>query len=198
MLTTIAVVVAEGEVSMDIPEGAVLEDGVLLTGSFGSGKSTVAVEIADLLERRGTPYALIDLDFLGWFGTGRPTDAGDDADHDDLSPLLLANLAAVAANYRRAGIGRFVLAHTVDSLTEVQEIRAALDAPLRVVRLDVPLEVIERRLGADPTAGRRDDLRRAGVWLAQGRGHGLPDLAVSNERPVRQVALEILAWLGWL
>jgi len=182
---------------MDIPHDAALADGVLLTGSFGSGKSTVAVEIADLLERRGTPYALIDLDFLGWFGTGQPIDTDDDADHDNLSPLLLTNLATVAANYRRAGIGRFVLAHTVDTVTEVHEIRAALEAPLRVVRLDVPFAVIEQRLGADPTAGRRDDLRRAGIWLEQGRGHGLGDLAVSNERPVGQVAAEILAWLGW-
>ena len=67
-----------------------------------------------------------------------------------------------------------------------------------MVRLDVPLEVIERRLGTDPTAGRRDDLRRARLWLEQGRGQGLPDLAISNDRPVRQVAVEILAWLGWL
>ena len=175
----------------------IAEDAVLLTGSFGSGKSAVAVEIADLLDRRGIPYALMDLDFLGWFGTGQPQDANHDANHDSLSPLMMTNLAAVAANYRRAGIARFILAHTVDSLTDVQEIRAALDAPLRVVRLDVPLEVVERRLGADPTAGRQDDLRRARIWLAQGRGRGLADLAVSNDRPVRQVAAEIVAWLGW-
>ena len=38
-------------------------EGVLLTGVYGSGKSSVAVEIAYLLERHGEPYALLDLFF---------------------------------------------------------------------------------------------------------------------------------------
>ena len=45
-------------------------EGVLLTGVYGSGKSSVAQEIAYLLERRGDPYALLDLDYLSWAGTG--------------------------------------------------------------------------------------------------------------------------------
>jgi adenylylsulfate kinase-like enzyme len=40
-------------------------EGVLLTGVYGSGKSSVAEEIAYLLEQRGEPYALLDLDYLG-------------------------------------------------------------------------------------------------------------------------------------
>lgn len=40
---------------------------VLVTGVFGSGKSSIAEEIADLLEGAGLPYALLDLDFLMWF-----------------------------------------------------------------------------------------------------------------------------------
>jgi hypothetical protein len=38
----------------------------LLTGVYGSGKSSVAQEIAYLLEQRGEPYALLDLDYLSW------------------------------------------------------------------------------------------------------------------------------------
>ncbi|MDQ4040111.1 MAG: adenylyl-sulfate kinase [Actinomycetota bacterium] len=37
---------------------------VLITGVFGSGKSSVGMELADLLEQRRAPYALLDLDFL--------------------------------------------------------------------------------------------------------------------------------------
>jgi adenylylsulfate kinase-like enzyme len=37
-------------------------EAVLITGLFGTGKSSVAVEIADILEKRGVPYAVIDLD----------------------------------------------------------------------------------------------------------------------------------------
>jgi Mrp family chromosome partitioning ATPase len=40
------------------------EGAVLISGVFGSGKSTVAEEIADLLEQRCVPYALMDLDYL--------------------------------------------------------------------------------------------------------------------------------------
>jgi adenylylsulfate kinase-like enzyme len=43
---------------------------VLLTGVYGWGKSSVAEEIAYLLEQRGDRYALLDLDFLSWAGTG--------------------------------------------------------------------------------------------------------------------------------
>jgi adenylylsulfate kinase-like enzyme len=35
-------------------------EGVLLTGVYGSGKSSVAAEIAYLLEQQGEPYALLD------------------------------------------------------------------------------------------------------------------------------------------
>jgi adenylylsulfate kinase-like enzyme len=42
------------------------DEGVLITGVYGSGKSTVAAEIAYLLEQRRQPYALLDLDYLGW------------------------------------------------------------------------------------------------------------------------------------
>jgi len=42
------------------------DEGVLITGVYGAGKSTVAAEISYLLEQRRQPYALLDLDFLGW------------------------------------------------------------------------------------------------------------------------------------
>jgi Mrp family chromosome partitioning ATPase len=41
-------------------------DGVLITGVYGTGKSSVAAEIAETLERRGVPYGALDLDWLGW------------------------------------------------------------------------------------------------------------------------------------
>ena len=41
-----------------------VEGAVLITGVYGSGKSSVAQEIAHLLEKRNAAYALLDLDFL--------------------------------------------------------------------------------------------------------------------------------------
>jgi energy-coupling factor transporter ATP-binding protein EcfA2 len=79
-------------------------EGVLLTGVYGSGKSSIAEEIAYLLEQRSEPHALLGLDYLSWTGTG----TGCRADEFAVMPQ---NLAAVAANYRRSGIGLFVLAY---------------------------------------------------------------------------------------
>jgi dephospho-CoA kinase len=165
-------------------------EAVLLTGVYGSGKSTVAAELADLLERAGSPYALLDLDFLSWFGTG-----GEG--HGAAPALLIANLAAVAANYRRAGIRRFVLAYAVQDASELSQIRAALGWPVRVVRLSASPGVVRQRLGADPTAGRQDDLRQALIWLEQSRGVGLEDITVDGDRDVHEIAAQIMDWLGW-
>jgi hypothetical protein len=166
-------------------------EGVLLTGVYGSGKSSVAQEIAYLLEQRDSPFALLDLDYLSWAGTG----AGDRASE---FALLLQNLAAVAANYRQAGIGLFVLAYFVRSRSEVQRLREALGLPLRVVRLTAGLPVIEQRLAADVTSGRRDDLRAAAASIAAAEGTGVEDVVISNDRAVGVVAREVMTFLGWL
>ncbi len=166
-------------------------EGVLLTGVYGSGKSSVAAELVYLLEQRGEPHALLDLDYLGWAGTGAEDRAAE-------VTLMLRNLAAVAANYRQAGVRRFVLAYFVRDAGEVRGVQAALGLPLRVVRLTVPLAAIEQRLAADVTSGRQDDLREAAAQLAAAEGAGVEDVAISNDRPIAAVAHEILAFLGWL
>ena len=166
-------------------------EGVLLTGVYGAGKSSVAEEIAYLLEQRGEPDALLDLDYLSWAGTG----TGDRAAEFG---LLLQNLTAVTANYRRAGIRLFVLAYFVRSPGEVAGVREALGLPLRVVRLTVPLPAIERRLAGDVTSGRRDDLRAAAASIATAEGAGVEDVAIANDRPVGVVARNVMTFLGWL
>ena len=165
-------------------------EGVLLTGVYGSGKSSVAEEIAYLLEHRGEPYALLDLDYLSWAGTGADDRAVEFG-------LMLQNLTAVAANYQRAGIRFFVLAYFVRSPGEVQGVREALGLPLRVIRLTVPLPDIERRLANDVTSGRRDDLREAASSIAAAEGAGVEDVAISNDRPIGVVARDVMTFLGW-
>ena len=128
-------------------------EGVLLTGVYGSGKSSVAEEIAYLLQQRGEPYALLDLDYLSWAGTGTSDRASEFGS-------MVQNLAAVAANYRQAGIRLFVLAYFVRSPGEVREMRKALGLPLRAARLTVRLPDIEQRLASDVTSG--PPRRRAG------------------------------------
>ena len=166
-------------------------EGVLLTGVYGSGKSSVAEEIAYVLEHRGEPYALLDLDYLSWAGTGDGDRAGEFG-------LMLQNLAAVAANYRRAGIVLFLLAYFARGPGEVASLRKALGLPLRVVRLTVRLAEIEQRLAHDVTSGRRDDLRAAARSIAAAEGAGVEDVVIRNDRPVGMVAREVMTFLGWL
>jgi adenylylsulfate kinase-like enzyme len=160
--------------------------GVLITGVYGSGKSSVAAEIGYELEQRGELYALLDLDFLGWVG-----------DHETGRATMLRNLAAVAPNYRDLGVGRYVLAYFVPDRGTLDAIKEALAVPLRVVRLSVPITEIERRLSADVTSGRKDDLRDAAESIAASAGAGVEDLLIENAGPVQEIAGAVMSWLGW-
>jgi hypothetical protein len=161
-------------------------EGVLITGGYGSGKSSVAAEIGYELEQRSELYALLDLDFLGWVG-----------DHETGRATMLRNLAAIAPSYSDLGVGRYVLAYFVPDRGTLSGIRDALAVPLRVVRLVVPITEIERRLSADVTSGRMDDLRDAAASIATSAGAGVEDLVVESTGPVQEIAGEVMSWLGW-
>jgi energy-coupling factor transporter ATP-binding protein EcfA2 len=165
-------------------------EAVLITGVYGSGKSTVAAEIAYLLEQRRQPYALLDLDFLGW---------GVNYSDDDSAglALMLRNLAAVVSNYRESRISVFVLAYFVRDQDALRGIRKAVGIPLRVVRLVVPLPDIEQRLAADVTTERQEELREAARQIAAGEGARIANVMVPNDRPVAVVARQVMSWLGW-
>lgn len=165
-------------------------EGVLITGVYGAGKSSVAVEIADALEARGARFGAVDLDWLMWFGV-------PGVEPNDLRRVFLANLTAVVTNYRDAGVIHFVFAGAVRDREEIGELEAAAGMPMRVVRLVVSREQVERRLTKDPTSGRHGDLEVAREWLTGGVGEGIEDRAVTNDRPIAAVATEILNWLSW-
>ena len=165
-------------------------EAVLVTGVYGAGKSTVVADMAALLESRGARYGALDVDWLGWFN------AGDDATH---RRVLLSNLAAVCGAYLDEGVRYLALALSVKDRTELAAIRRAVAVPLRVVRLEVDLSLVTRRLAVDPTEERRrDDLRVASEWLAAGHGVGLEDLVLGGDRPVRQTSETVCSWLGWI
>lgn len=166
-------------------------EAVLISGAYGTGKSSVAAEIAELLEARDVAYAAVDLDWLAWANL---PEAHGEAGHR----LMLANLAPMIANFRAAGMTRFVLAGLLSSADERERLRETLGMRLRVVRLTLSISEIELRIGSDPTTGRRDDLERAREQVADDVGAGLDDLAVANDRPIGEVAAEIVSWLGWI
>ena len=117
---------------------------VLLAGPLGSGKTSVAIAIGQLLDEARAPHALIDLDWLCW--------AGPDLTADQLSSMMVDNLAALASRAALDGITTLVLARAVRSLDEVALVRTAVGRPLVALRLSVPPEVAAARLrlGARP------------------------------------------------
>ncbi len=164
---------------------------VLLTGAYGSGKTTIAIELVDVASAAGVGVAAIDLDWLGWYGA----DLGHD-EHED-PRITFANLRAVRDTYLRAGVDRLVLAYALPSAGQLQAIRDAVSMPVTVVRLEVPAAEIERRLTGDPNASRADDLALARRWLRDGVGLGLEDATLAGDRSPTVIAQEIADLLGW-
>ena len=160
---------------------------LLVCGPYGTGKTSLIEEMADILEGRGVRFAAIDMDWLGWFDTGQP-------DHDAGWPILLRNLEAVVTNYHGEGVRRFLLAGTMDGRRDLDELRAALRMPVATVRLTVSIDEIERRLATAVTTARAHDLEVAREQVATGHGADIGDLVVANDRPITETATEVLAW----
>src|ERR1700691_5759691 len=92
-------------------------DAVLITGVFGSGKTSVAAEIADVLQDRSSRYAVLDLDWLTWFNVGSD-------DRVDEHCMMLKNLGAVVTNYITVGVKHFVLARSIRDRWEMDSLTA--------------------------------------------------------------------------
>jgi hypothetical protein len=98
--------------------------------------------------------------------------------------------------YRSAGARYFVLARTIRGFDELATLGEALAMPLRVIELTIPFEVIARRLATDPTEARHRDLAQSERWISE-HSSDIADFVLVNDRSVREVAVEILDWLGW-
>ena len=131
---------------------------LLLNGTVGSGKTSVAAAVGDLLREQEVPHAVVDLDALrqAW-----PAPPGDRFN----TTILLANLRAVSANVRAAGARSLVLAGVVETAEDRHALTRAAGVPLTVVRLTAEPEVLRSRLRArhhDDPDGLRWHLDRAG------------------------------------
>lgn len=164
-----------------------MRDGVLLIGLYGSGKSAIAAEMAEALDSLGVSYAAIDLDWLGWFNHPR----------SDWMAVRNHNLEAVVSNYVEVGVDHLVLAGSIPDRRTLDTLRAVVPVPLRVVEVEVPIEMIEARLSTDPGSERPENLAAAKRWLAEGIGSGLADFSIDNSGPLQVVARDLIRRLGW-
>lgn len=160
---------------------------------MGSGKTAVTIAIGELLERRSVPYALVDLDWLGWVEPARASLFSQRA-------VLAENLRLIWPTFRKAGVERLVLARYVEDRGQLEEFRAALPGvELLVVRLVASQSVIEGRLRArDSRAQLAEHLAETAELAARAEVNALEDAVVENgDRPLEEVAAEVLSVSGW-
>ena len=81
---------------------------LLINGTVGAGKTSVAEMVGNLLTEAGVPNAVIDLD---WLRRSWPSPEGDRFN----VAMALRNLRAVARNYQDAGAVRIVLAGVIET-----------------------------------------------------------------------------------
>ncbi|MFG1603530.1 adenylyl-sulfate kinase [Actinoplanes sp. NPDC049265] len=162
---------------------------LLISGTVGAGKTTVADALGDLLRADGVPGAVLDVD---WLRRAWPAPPGDRFNHH----LTLRNLRAVAANLS----GRIVLAGVIESRADRDDYQAALDAPLTVGRLRVDLTTVRERLRrrhADDDEGLRWHLRRCGELDAILAAAAVEDFVIDGGGTIRQVANAMRTAAGW-
>ena len=163
---------------------------LLVTGVYGAGKTTVAVELADRLGAAGDAVAAIDLDWLGWYEAPVAWD-----EHED-PRMTLRNLAALRDAYLEVGVRTFILAGAAREASAVERLRSVMRTGFEVVRLEVDADTVRARLSGDANASRADDLAVAVADL-ESPAPEVGARTVDGTLPTAEVATVILELLGW-
>ena len=165
---------------------------LLITGSMGSGKTTVLSEASDLLTARNIPHASIDVDALGTAHLP-PTLQNNH--------LMYQNLQSVWENYAHAGVTRLLLARAIEDRAELEQCRNAVSgAEIVICRLTASLKTMQHRVQTREIGTLQNTLvaRVAELNSILDRAH-LEDFSLSNEnRSVTEVAHETLVRAAWL
>jgi GNAT superfamily N-acetyltransferase len=176
---------------------------LVVNGSIGAGKTSVAESAYDALADRGARAAMIDGDFLC---QARPTQTDDPFNQE----LLFANLAAVAPVYRTAGFGYVVVARVVEDAEDRARYAQAFAVPSPAGGA-LPAQVVIGRVTA-PEPARKDRIVHRDLdpaWHQWGHARTveleanlvalqLDDVVVTNaDRSPRETADELLERVGW-
>jgi hypothetical protein len=164
---------------------------LIISGSMGSGKTTVLGEASDILAARGIAHAALDIDALGVVGVS-------DAVARD---LMRRNLAAVMENYARAAIDRFLIAEALESVADRERLGVALgSAEIVVCRLRASLATMQARVRLREPGSLQDEfVIRAATLDAALDAAAVEDFTVDNDnRSITDVAREMLLLAGWI
>ena len=164
---------------------------IVISGSMGSGKTTVMAEASDLLAAAGVIHAAIDLDALGIGHV--PEGAWPD--------LVYRNLASVWENYAEAGATRLLLAEAVESRGELDRIRQVIsNSDVVVCRLRANVETMRQRvLVREPGMLQDTFIARVAELEALLDAAHVEDFSLHNdEGSITEVARALLVRAGWL
>lgn len=165
---------------------------IVITGPVGAGKTTTAMALAELLEHRDTPCAMVDMDQLRWI---HPTPKGDPF----ASAIGLRHLAFMAQTWTELNISTVILADVIETGTD-RHAKVMPGYEITVVRLSVGIERLHARLRereTDAQYGWHENRAIELTGIMERNGIGDLVIEVTNESP-QDLAERIAIGVGLL
>ena len=164
---------------------------LLITGTVGVGKTSIADEIYEILKAKDDPVALINIDELGY--------AVPHPDNDRFNTKLqLKNLSAMWPNYAELGVRSLIIPCIIENENDVEVFRNAIpSSDIYIIRLTALLSTIEGRIRGRLMGGSLEwHLERAQELEDILKHQSFEDVLISNEaKTITEVADEIIvAW----
>ena len=160
---------------------------IVVTGPVGVGKTTVAWEMAEVLDERGVSFGFFDPDAIHF----RPV-----PEDDPFGSRVW--LAALGTAWPLMDVARLLVPVVVEERAEAE--RLLPGATVTVARLTATAATLEERIRRrELGAGLDWHLSRAGELEMHWRDHPVEDFVVdTEERDVRDLAVDVLTRSGWI
>jgi hypothetical protein len=165
---------------------------LFVTGPIGVGKTAVLHEADSLLVEAGARHATVELEEIARCWT--------EATEVSRPAFVYGNLAALWSNFAAVGATRLLLSGLVEQRSDMQHIPEAVpDAAVTLVRLQAPLALLEERIRLRELAAPDSELDGARWWTQRfEREHPEDYVVESDQRPIREIAGDVLRLAGWL